>query len=161
MLNYRVIALLNPHPSWFWFFSGIVLCLLELFLPKVLTPKFRLVPLFMGLVALTLGLKLFRLQYVLAFKWQVAYWMLLSTASVIWIRPMLLKRKKFKTPEATEARTLTEILPGETGRVLYEGSSWAGRCQERQMSIPANQTVYVIGQEDNTLIVLPEHLFRA
>jgi membrane protein implicated in regulation of membrane protease activity len=29
------------------------------------------------------------------------------------------------------------------------------------MSIPANQTVYVVGQEDNTLIVLPEHLFRA
>ncbi|MEQ9371959.1 NfeD family protein [Coleofasciculus sp. F4-SAH-05] len=161
MLNYRAIAILNPHPSWFWFFSGIVLCLLELFLPKVLIPKFRLVPLSMGLVALILGLKLFRLHYVLAFKWQVAYWMLLSTSSVIWIRPMLLKRKKFKVPEATEAKTLTEISPGETGRVLYEGSSWAGRCQERHMSIPANQTVYVIGQEDNTLIVLPEHLFRA
>ena len=150
-----------PHPSLFWLGSGVVLCLLELFLPKAFTQKFKLVPLSLGIISLIIAFSLFRMTRFIAFRWQVAYWMLLSTASIIWIRPMLLKRKKFKVPEATEARTLTEILPGETGRVLYEGSSWAARCQERQMSIPANQTVYVVGQEDNTLIVLPEHLFRA
>lgn len=161
MLNYHAIAILNPHPSLLWFCTGVLFCLLELFLPKVLTPKFRFVPLSMGFVALTLALKLFRLRYVLAFQWQISYWILLSTASVLWIRPMLLKRKRFRVPAATEARTLTEILPGETGRVLYEGSSWAARCQERQMRIAANLTVYVVGQEDNTLIVLPENVFRS
>ena len=152
-----------PHPSLFWLGSGVVLCLLELFLPKAFTSKFRLVPLSMGTVALILAFLLFRfrtLRFVI-FHGQIIYWMILSTALIIWIRPMLLKRKTFKVPEATEARTLTEILPGETGRVLYEGSSWAARCQERQMSIAANQTVYVVGQEDNTLIVLPEDLFRS
>ncbi|MFP4101992.1 NfeD family protein [Coleofasciculus sp.] len=149
------------HPSLFWLGSGVVLCLLELFLPKAFSQKFRLVPLSMGIISLIIAFSLFRMTRFVAFRWQVAYWMLLSTASIIWIRPMLLKRKKFKVPEATEARTLTEIFPGETGRVLYEGSSWAARCQEWQMSIPVNQTVYVVGQEDNTLIVLPEHLFRA
>lgn len=150
----------SPNPSLFWLGSGVVLCLLELFLPKTFK-NFKLVPLSLGIISLILGFSLLRMTRFVAFRWQVAYWMVLSTASVIWIRPMLLKRKKFKVPEATEARTLTEILPGETGRVLYEGSSWAARCQERQMSIPVNQTVYVVGQDDNTLIVLPEHLFRA
>jgi membrane protein implicated in regulation of membrane protease activity len=91
---------------------------------------------------------------------QIAYWMGLSTACVIWVRPMLLKGKKFTVPDATEARTLTEILPGETGQVLYEGCIWQARTEGYQGAIASNQRVYVVRREGNILIVLPENLFQ-
>jgi membrane protein implicated in regulation of membrane protease activity len=91
---------------------------------------------------------------------QIAYLMGLSTACVIWVRPMLLRKKKFTVLDATEAQTLTDILPGQTGQVLYEGCLWQARSDGYQGAIAPNQRVYVMRREGNTLIVLPENLFQ-
>lgn len=149
------------NPLLFWFGSGALLCLVELLLPKPLAKHFKLVPLTMGVVAFIEAFLLWRANYIPPFNLQVIYWMFLSTACVIWVRPMVLKRKKYKVPEAAEAKTLTEILPGQRGRVVYEGSSWQACCDDRSLAIPPNQKVYVLRREGNTLIVAPDNLFNS
>lgn len=147
-------------PALFWFGSGVTLCLIELFLSKTWAKKYKLVPLIMALSAFVVALFIWRYGYLRDPRLQIAYWMGLSTACVIWIRPMFLKKKKFTVPDATEARTLTEILPGQTGQVLYEGCIWHARTEGYQGAIAPNQKVYVVRREGNILIVLPENLFQ-
>jgi membrane protein implicated in regulation of membrane protease activity len=56
--------------------------------------------------------------------------------------------------------TLTEILPGQAGRVLYEGNSWRARCDDDKLSLAPGQKVYVVSREGTTLIVMPENILR-
>ncbi len=147
-------------PSLFWFSGGVVLCLIELFLPKSWAKQYKLVPLIMGVSSLLVALFVWRYDFLEDARLQIAYLMGLSTACVIWVRPMLLRKKKFTVLDATEAQTLTEILPGQTGQVLYEGCLWQARTEGYQGAIAPNQRVYVMRREGNTLIVLPETLFQ-
>ncbi len=147
-------------PSLFWFSGGVLLCLIELFLPKSWAKQYKLVPLIMGVSSLVVALFVWRYDFLEDARLQIAYLMGLSTACVIWVRPMLLRKKKFTVLDATEAQTLTEILPGQTGQVLYEGCLWQARTEGYQGAIAPNQRVYVMRREGNTLIVLPETLFQ-
>ena len=150
----------NTQSAFIWFGGGVILCLIELFLPKTWQKHYKLVPLMMGVSSLIVALFIWRYTFLEDLRFQIAYWMGLSTACVIWVRPMLLKGKKFTVPEATKARTLTDILPGETGQVLYEGCIWQARTDGYQGAIASNQRVYVVRREGNILIVLPENLFQ-
>jgi membrane protein implicated in regulation of membrane protease activity len=94
------------------------------------------------------------------FENQIFYWMGIALAFVIWLRPILIKRKKFIIQASQEGTTLTEILPGKTGRVLYEGSSWQAKCSDTEIKINAEQKVYILGREGNTLIIASEDLFK-
>ena len=58
--------------------------------------------------------------------------------------------------DSTEARTLTAIPPGRSGRVMYEGSSWQACCSDTEVAIASDERVVVVGRQGNTLIVLPE-----
>ena len=147
-------------PSLFWFSGGVLLCLIELFLPKSWAKQYKLVPLIMGVSSLVVALFVWRYDFLEDARLQIAYLMGLSTACVIWVRPMLLRKKKFTVLDATEAQTLTDILPGQTGQVLYEGCLWQARTEGYQGAIAPNQRVYVMRREGNTLIVLPENLFQ-
>ncbi len=153
-------AFIVVSPSLFWFGGGVTLCFIELFIPKTWEKQYKLVPLITGFSCLIVALFIWRYAFLEDLRFQIAYWMGLSTACVIWVRPMLLKGKKFTVPEATKARTLTEILPGETGQVLYEGCIWQARSDGYQDAIAPNQNIYVLRREGNTLIVLPETLFQ-
>ncbi|WP_439648944.1 NfeD family protein [Leptolyngbya ohadii] len=51
-------------------------------------------------------------------------------------------------------------MPGQTGRVIYEGNSWQARCEDEGMTIAPNQRVYVVDRRGTTLIVIPESLLR-
>lgn len=147
-------------PSLFWFSGGVFLCLIELFLPKSWAKQYKLVPLIMGVSSLVVALFVWRYDFLEDARLQIAYLMGLSTACVIWVRPMLLRKKKFTVLDATEAQTLTDILPGQTGQVLYEGCLWQARTEGYQGAIAPNQRVYVMRREGNTLIVQPENLFQ-
>ncbi|WP_374824926.1 NfeD family protein [Aerosakkonema sp. BLCC-F183] len=144
----------------FWLAVSISLCLTELFLPKSFAKSFRFVPLTTGICAFLLALFLFRANTVPPFRFQIFYWMGVSTACVIWIRPMFMKQRNKVIKDATEARTITEITPVQTGEVLYEGSVWQASCDEHIEAIPPNQKVYVLRREGNTLIVAPKKLFQ-
>lgn len=143
----------------FWCAIGSILGLSELIFTKKLAANLRFVPAIAGVNSILLSLFILRMNIVPSFNWQIAYWMGISAACILWIRPMFLKGKKFSDRDATEATTITEILPGKIGKVLYEGCLWQARCNDRTVEIPSNQIVYVLRREGNTLIVMPENLF--
>ncbi|MFB2882364.1 NfeD family protein [Floridanema aerugineum] len=147
-------------PTLFWFFLGTFLCLTELFFAKNIAKNYKLVPLIAGVNSIILAIFLFRTYYLPDWNWQIAYWMGLSAVSVIWLRPMFLKSTKSKVREATEAKTITEILAGKTGKVLYEGTIWHARCNDKTIAIASDQIVYVLGREGNTLIIAPENFYQ-
>lgn len=132
-----------------WLLAGIVLCVME-----ALTPT-AFVELIMGISALIVAVVSLILPQL---SLQIALWMFLSLSMVVGTRRLLPKRKVYAIEAATEAETLTELLPGQAGRVLYEGNSWRARCEEYEGAIAPNQKVYVLGREGNTLIVAPENL---
>lgn len=92
---------------------------------------------------------------------QIFLWMVFSTVFVLVSWRLIPKGKVRAIADSHEAKTLTEIPPGETGRVIYEGNSWQARCEDTSATIPPNQNVIVVGQKGTTLIVLPEKLLHS
>jgi len=158
-------------PPWLWLLTAIILSSCELILPKALGSKFRLYALMMGICALIVSCILWRASVTMGFIWQyimydgleiqIMYWMGLSFTFLIWVRPAFIQRKKVIIPDATEAKTVTEFLPGATGRVMYEGCFWSARCADKDLAIASQQRVYVLRREGNTLIIAPETLFQS
>ncbi|MEZ2230079.1 MAG: NfeD family protein [Microcoleus sp.] len=156
-------------PPIFWLLLGVVLSAIDLLIQKTQPQKYRFYLLMMGAAALISSFILWRgavaFQFSWAnvmyedFDWQIFYWMGISLALSIWIRPIFIVRKKFVIPEATEATTISEISPGETGMVIYEGASWKARNEDSQ-GIAPRQKVYVLRREGNTLIVVPDKLIH-
>lgn len=135
-----------------WLIAGVILCVLEFVLPTAF------VELTMGVSAILVGLLA---QLIPQVGLQVVIWLVLSIAFNILLHRFMPKRKTRKIEDSKEAQTLTEILPGQTGRVLYEGNSWQARCDDEQMAIAPNQKVYVVGRQGTTLIVLPQALLHS
>jgi membrane protein implicated in regulation of membrane protease activity len=133
--------------TWFWIGLGIVLCLMELVIPSALA-EFA-----MGLCAILTGFASLVIPY---FGWQVLLWMVLSLVSLYGVRRFLPRNIPKILENSEEAQTLTAIAPGEKGRVLYEGSPWQGRCQDKAIAIAAQVKVIVVGREGTTLIVMPQ-----
>ncbi len=136
----------------FWAILGAIFCLMELFLPT-------------GFVESTLGLSAFVVALVAlgvpSFSFQIVVWVALSLTFIFLLRRFVPKRTPYSLQESTEARTLTAIAPGQTGRVLYEGNSWQARCDDETITIGADQPVVVVSRKGNTLYVIPESALRA
>ena len=133
-----------------WIIVGIVLCLSELIFPT-------------AFVAFVLGLSALAIALVAAWLppgLQIFLWVSLSSLLVFFSRRFVRPRAA-KQFDATEAETLTAIPKGQSGRVLYEGNSWAARCDDHTLEIPAHQRVYVIARQGTTLIVMPQHLLHS
>jgi membrane protein implicated in regulation of membrane protease activity len=134
-----------------WLLAGSILCLLELFVPT-------------AFVAFVMGLSAFVVALVALivpqFPAQVVLWLLLSTTFVFLSRRFLPDSRASKNLDAKEARTLTEIPAGQTGRVLYEGNSWQACCEDEEEAIAPNQKVYVVRRQGTTLIVVPQNLLH-
>lgn len=140
-------------PSLLWLLAGAMLCSVELFVPTAF------VAFMMGLSAFFVAIVAWMLPT--AFPLQVVVWLLLSTALAFVSRRFLPHARASKTLDAKDAQTLTEIPAGQTGRVLYEGNSWRARCEDGMEAIAANQSVYVVRREGNTLIVVPRNLLHS
>jgi membrane protein implicated in regulation of membrane protease activity len=137
----------------FWVILGTVLCLMELFLPT-------------AFVESALGLSAFVVALVALivptwFNLQIALWAVLSLVFIFLLKRLVPKRTPYTLQDSTEARTLTAIPPGQTGRVLYEGNSWQARCDDETITIPADHPVVVVSRKGNTLFVIPESALKA
>ncbi|MBE9158855.1 NfeD family protein [Nodosilinea sp. LEGE 06152] len=136
----------------FWAILGAVFCLMELFLPT-------------GFVESTLGISAFIVAFfalaVPIFSLQIVLWVALSLVFIFLLRRFVPKRTPYSLQESTEARTLTAIAPGKTGRVIYEGNSWQARCDDETITVGADQPVVVVRRKGNTLYVIPESALRA
>ncbi|MBD2463881.1 NfeD family protein [Oscillatoria sp. FACHB-1407] len=139
-------------PAAIWLIAGVILCLMELFLPTAF------VEFTMGISAIIVALLT---PFVPHFGIQVALWLVLSVILVILVRRFLPTGKPKTIDDEREAKTLTEIPAGQTGRVLYEGNSWQAKCSDESLAIAANQPVYVVGRKGTTLIVMPESLLHS
>lgn len=140
-------VLFGLSPTLFWLALGAVLCSVELLLPTAF------IAFVMGLSALLVAVIATVIPYP---QWQVLIWLALSTVAIFLSRRFLPKGKARSIEGATQAKTMGEILPGQTGRVIYEGNSWRARCADDKVSLSSNQKVYVVGREGTTLIVMPE-----
>jgi membrane protein implicated in regulation of membrane protease activity len=136
----------------FWAILGAIFCAMELFLPT-------------GFVESTLGLSAFVVAFIAlgvpSFSVQIVAWVALSLLFIFLLRRFVPKRTPYSLQESTEARTLTAIAPGQTGRVIYEGNSWQARCDDETSTIGADQPVVVVRRKGNTLYVIPESALRA
>lgn len=136
---------ISLSPTTIWLLVGTILCLSELVLPT-------------AFVAFVLGVSAFMVAavaHVMPFELQVVLWMGLS-AIFVWQSRRLVRGRAAKSLDAVEAETLTEILPGQMGRVRYEGNSWAARCDDHTIAIAPHEKVYVVARKGTTLIVMPE-----
>lgn len=160
------------QPPVFWFLLGTLLCASDIFLmPKTIPFNCKYIVLMMGVSAWVTSFVLWQFARILGFNWrfamyedvgvQIVYWMGVSMAFIIWIRPMFHRRKSGQIEPEIEALTLTEILPGKVGRVLYEGTSWQARLEKYSSAIQPNEKVYVLRCEGNTLVVVSDALFHA
>ncbi|MCT7954835.1 NfeD family protein [Laspinema palackyanum] len=163
---YSLLPMPVSPPTWwmplFWGGTGVSFCAIEVLVRKYFGHKYKAISLIMGITALIMGAIVWHSMMVPELDWQIAYWVGLSLVSVLWLRPIFVKsRGAIAVQDATEAKTLSAILPGEVGRVIYEGSSWSAQCDDPDLAIAANQKVYVLRCEGNTLIVVPHQLFHS
>lgn len=135
-----------------WLIAGLILCLMELLLPTAF------VELTMGFSAVIVACVAW---FVPSLSIQVGLWLLLSVGLIVLLRRLFPQRTHAAIEDAKEAKTLTVIAPGETGRVLYEGNSWQARCEDEQIAIPPEQRVYVVGRRGTTLIVIPANFVHS
>jgi membrane protein implicated in regulation of membrane protease activity len=141
---------LKAMAVWIWFGLGIALCVAELIFPTAF------VELMMGFSALIVALIALVVPSVLV---QALLWLVISVGLVWLSRRFIPKPRSHRIlQESVEAKTLTAILPGEKGRVIYDGNSWQARCEDAQLEIAADERVYVVRREGTTLVVLPERM---
>ena len=140
------------NPTIFWLLAGAILCFLEFFIPTAF------VEFMMGLSAFVVALVSLLIPSV---SLQVVLWMIFSVASIFAFRRLLPHRTIATIADAKEAETLTEILQGQPGRVLYEGNSWRAKCDDQDGMIAAQEKVIVVRREGNTLFVLPENILNS
>ena len=143
---------MSLNPTILWLIAGAILCLLELSVPTAF------IEFMMGLSAFIVAAISFVLP---AFNLQVMLWMILSLGLVILSRRLLPRRSVASIEDALEGETLTEILPGKTGRVLCDGISWRARCEGDEAGLMPHQRVIIIGREGNTLIVMAEKILNS
>ncbi|MCU0535536.1 MAG: NfeD family protein [Hydrococcus sp. Prado102] len=137
------------NPALLWLIAGCVLCLMELLIPTAF------VELMMGISAIVVAAIS---PIVPNLFLQVILWLLFSISSILLSRRLLTPKKQRKTvswDSDTEGETLTEIAPGQAGRVLFEGNSWRAVCGDEKLAIASHQKVYILSRKGNTLIVLP------
>jgi len=135
----------------FWLIVGVVLCVMELFLPTAFVEAT------LGVSALIVSAIALVVQ---PFSVQVIIWMVLSVLTTWALKRFVPQRTPYTLAESTEARTITAIPAGATGRVLYEGNSWQARCEDTEAAIGADEPVIVVGRKGNTLLIMPEHSIR-
>ena len=160
------------NPPWCWLLLGLVVSSLEYFLRKFITKTYRFVVLMIGVSSILMAFILWRIEDIFNIYWptlmsvegaltlQILYWIGLAFTFIFWVRPMFYRVQISTMVESNEAETLTEIHPGQIGRVLYEGCSWQARCEHCQETIAPHQKVYVVDRRDNILFVIPEDLFH-
>ncbi|WP_013325110.1 NfeD family protein [Gloeothece verrucosa] len=133
-----------------WLIAGCILCLMEFIFPTAF------VAFMMGISAMVVALISSFVPYLAV---QVIAWLILSTILVIISRRFLTPKQKLsRLSDDSEGETLTEIAPGQPGRVLYEGNSWRAVCEDETMTIAAQEKVYIVRRKGNTLFVVPVNL---
>jgi len=134
---------------WFWSILGLVLIAAELALPGLVAGS-------VGLAALiAAGLAWLGVPAV----GQLVVWGTLSAVFTSLTR-RLVPKASTQMEEPREARSIAPIPAGELGRVSYQGSIWNAKCSIPELEIPAEQALYVVERQGNTLLVMPAKMLQ-
>jgi len=147
--SYKAWYMSNFSPSASWFIVGLILIFLEILVPL----PTLLISGAMGIGALCVAAILAVINVHISI--QMLIWVAASTL-LIWYTRRFAPKGTWNIKDAECGVTLTEILPGQTGRVKYEGNSWKARCDDSKTQISADAKVYVLRRQGTTLIVMPE-----
>jgi membrane protein implicated in regulation of membrane protease activity len=85
---------------------------------------------------------------------QVLVWGVLALCLAFVLRGLEPRESKELLPP-DNAEVYEAIPPGGVGYVSYNGSTWRARCQVSDVAIAPGTSVFVVGRQGNTLIVLP------
>jgi membrane protein implicated in regulation of membrane protease activity len=129
-----------------WIFIGLALIAFETIVPTAF------VALVGGIAALIVAL----VGAGITVNFQILLWLVLSGSGILISRQFVSKRSAPRRFDARSAQTLTAVRPTHGGRVQYEGNSWAARCEDPELTIPADQPVWVVSQSGTTLLVVPQ-----
>lgn len=146
-LSQITIGNMEISPSGLWAIVGTTLCLFELAVPTAFT-----------LVCMGVSALLVALVAAIIPSWigaQVALWIFCSCGLIVLGYHINKKRSSRKIQESTVAEALTDMIPNQPGRVLYEGASWRAKCAEGVESIAAHEQLHVVSREGTTLVVMP------
>ena len=130
-------------PTLTWLLVGVVLCAIETVIPT------SFISLVMGLSALAVA----PTTSSLSGGMQVALWTVLSLLLFALSRTFVKAIPPARSFDAVLGETITEIVPGETGRVSYEGQSWLAQCDDPTVAIAAQQPVRILSRQGTMLIV--------
>lgn len=141
------------NPALIWFMIGLILLLAELALPGLIVVFFGAGAWITALACLFLDI---------SFNSQLILFMVISVLSLVLFRKSLQKhwwQKQHSVNELTDeflGRTCTvavDIQPGPAGgKVTFKGTTWKALSTE---SIPAGETVRIIGKDSIVLLVEP------
>lgn len=134
-----------PNLTMIWFLIGTALCVLEAVYPST----------FIALVAGVAALIVSLVGTWLPLQLQIVLWAVLTGAG-IWFSRGFVNDAAPKQFDAQDGTMITDLLPGKVARVLYEGNSWSGRCEDPTIGITAGESVLVVGRKGTTLLILPE-----
>ena len=148
-LSQITIGGIELSPSGLWLIVAAGLCLLELMVPTAFTAVCR------GVSALLVSLLALVVPSPLGL--QISVWILGSCGLVALGYQIDRARIPSQIQASTEAEALTAIMSNQTGRVLYEGSSWRAKCADGTEPIEPQAKLYVVGREGNLLVVMPMH----
>jgi membrane protein implicated in regulation of membrane protease activity len=87
---------------------------------------------------------------------QVIVWVMFA-GLFVWFSRRWIPRNLPELTETSTGVTITEIPPGEFGRVKWEGVSWRAICDDPTLSIGENVRVQILYKKGTTLVVLPEN----
>lgn len=139
------------NPALIWIVIGVIFCMMEVLVPSAfLESAFGVSAFCVALLSLIVP----------SLNYQIVLWMLLSALTFWSLKRFVPNKTSPALRRATEARTTTAIQPGKVGRVIYEGTSWQARCEDRQTTIGPDQEVFVLERKGNTLIVIPLSVFH-
>lgn len=130
-------------PTLIWLLVGVVLCAIETVIPT------SFISLVMGLSALAVA----PTTSSLSGGMQVALWTVLSLLLFALSRTFVKAIPPSRSFDAVLGETITEIVPGETGRVSYEGQSWLAQCDDPTVAIAAQQPVRILSRQGTMLII--------
>lgn len=137
-------------PFYFWFLGGIVLLILEMFIPG-------LVIIFFGFGAILTGV--LTAVFNLPIAWEIVIFVISSVAFLMLFRKYFMNR--FDNEKAEEelsdkvgqfAEVLEDIRPGRIGTVLFQQVPWKAKSDR---IIGKGETVKITGTDNITLIVEP------
>lgn len=118
-----------------------------------------------GLIAGSLGAAALLVAFVtglisLPLQWFAFF--VLSSAFILLSRRLLPKSSTELEESARDPGVVTvTILPGSTGRVAFQGTTWNARSEAVDRELPPGTQVIVVAQKGNMLSVVPIDLLKS